>query len=78
MYLKQGFTGKGIGKTAITYIEDIAKKTGLKNLVAVITGENTSSIKLFEKAGYFKVGHLINIGEKFGRSLDVISYQKEI
>jgi len=78
LYLNQGFTGKGIGKKAITFIENIAQQNDIKNLVAVITEGNLASITLFEKMGYFKVGHLKNIGEKFGKSLDVVSYQKEI
>jgi phosphinothricin acetyltransferase len=59
-------------------MEKTAKNLGLKNLVGVITSENAGSLKLFERCGYFKCGHLKNIGIKFGRALDVISYQKEI
>jgi L-amino acid N-acyltransferase YncA len=78
LYLKQGFLGKGIGKTTLSYLEKIAKNNGINNLVAVITEGNDASIMLFEQDGYFKVGHLKNIGEKFGETLDVVSYQKEI
>lgn len=78
LYLKQGFTGKGIGKIVLTFIEGVAQKNEIKNLIAVITEGNNASLKLFEKEGYFKVGHLKNAGEKFGKSLDVVSYQKEI
>ena len=78
LYLKQGFTGKGIGKTTLSFLENLAKENNIINLVGVITEENTSSIGLFEKVGYFKVGHLKKIGEKFGESLDVVSYQKII
>jgi L-amino acid N-acyltransferase YncA len=78
LYLKQGFLGKGIGKTTLTYLEKIAKENEINNLVAVITEGNDASIILFEKDGYFKIGHLKNIGEKFGKTLDVVSYQKEI
>ena len=78
LYLKQGFTGKGIGKTTLIYLEKIAKENEINNLVAVITEGNEASIILFEKIGYFKIGHLKNIGEKFGKTLDVVSYQKEI
>lgn len=78
LYLKQGFTGKGIGKTTLTHLENIAKENGINNLVAVITEGNKASIILFEKVNYFKVGHLKNIGEKFGKTIDVVSYQKEI
>lgn len=78
LYLKQGFTGKGIGKTTLQFLENVAAENGIKNLVAVITEGNKESIILFEKQGYFKVGHLKNIGIKFGKALDVVSYQKEI
>ena len=78
LYLQQGFTGKGIGKTTVSFLEKIAKENSINNLVAVITEDNTASISLFENANYFKVGHLKNIGKKFGKTLDVVSYQKEI
>jgi L-amino acid N-acyltransferase YncA len=78
LYLKQGFLGEGIGKTTLQFLENIAKANDINNLVAVITEGNDASIALFEKDGYFKVGHLKNIGNKFGKSLDVLSYQKEI
>lgn len=78
LYIKPEFTGKKIGIEVLSFMEKTAKELGLKNLVGVITSENTSSLKLFERCGYFKCGHLKNIGIKFGRALDVISYQKEI
>ena len=78
LYIKHDFTGKKIGGTVLAFMEQEAKNLGLKNLVGVITSENTGSLKLFERNGYFKCGHLKNIGIKFGKALDVISYQKEI
>lgn len=78
LYIKESFTRKKIGKEILLFMEKTAQDLGLKNLVGVITSENEGSIKLFEQSGYFKCGHLKNIGIKFGRSLDVISYQKEI
>ena len=78
LYIKHDFTGKKIGGEILFFMEKTAKKLGIKNLVGVITSENTGSIKLFERCGYFKCGHLKNIGIKFGRALDVLSFQKEI
>ncbi|KJS06725.1 MAG: acetyltransferase [Flavobacteriales bacterium BRH_c54] len=78
LYIKPEFTGKQIGVEVLSFMEKTAKNLGLKNLVGVITSENVGSLKLFERCGYFKCGHLKNIGIKFGRALDVISYQKEI
>jgi phosphinothricin acetyltransferase len=78
IYLKPEFAGRGIGKAALRYLEDVAKEVGLKNLVGVITGDNLSSMTLFEKAGFAKCAHFKNVGEKFGKVLDVVAYQKEI
>lgn len=78
LYIKPEFTGKQIGVEVLSFMEKTAKNLGLKNLIGVITSENSGSLKLFERCGYFKCGHLKNIGIKFGRALDVISYQKEI
>jgi L-amino acid N-acyltransferase YncA len=78
LYLKAEFHRKGIGKVAIDYLEGIAKENGLKNLVGIITGDNESSIALFEKSGYTKCAHFKNVGEKFNRVLDVVAFQKEI
>lgn len=78
IYLKPNFAGKGIGEAALQYLENVAREVGLKNLVGVITGDNLSSIALFEKAGFEKCAHFKNVGEKFGKVLDVVAYQKEI
>lgn len=78
IYLKPEFADKGIGKAGLKYVEAVAKEVGLKNLVGVITGDNLSSMALFEKAGFIKCAHFKNVGEKFGKVLDVVAYQKEI
>lgn len=76
IYLAPEHTGKGIGSCAVAFIEDVAKKRGIHVLIAVICGENAASIRLFEKNGYTKCGHYREVGKKFGRLLDVVSYQK--
>lgn len=78
IYLKPEFGKKGIGMIALKYLEEKAKTLGLKNLIGVITGDNFGSITLFEKAGYTKCAHYKNVGEKFGKVLDTVAYQKEI
>ena len=63
LYLKPEFSGKGIGK---------------KNLIGIIAEENIQSIKLMDKCGFEKCAHFKKVGEKFGRILDVVAYQKII
>ncbi len=78
IYLKNGYEGRGIGKRAITFIEERAKEKELHTLVALICGENEGSIALFEKCGYIKCAHYKEVGNKFNRWLDLLSYQKII
>ncbi len=76
LYLKAEYTGKGIGTMALKMMEKRAGKAGVHTLLSVICGENASSIRLFEKCGYEKCAHLRDVGQKFGRLLDVVMYQK--
>jgi L-amino acid N-acyltransferase YncA len=78
IYLDPTRCGKGIGKTALVYLEEVARNVGISNLIGVITGENQSSIAAFRKAGYIQCAHFKNVGEKFGRVLDVVAFQKEL
>lgn len=78
LYLKAKSVQKGVGKATLEFMEKQAHELGFKNLIGVITSENESSIRLFERCGYFKAAHLKNIGIKFNRALDVVWYQKEI
>ena len=78
IYLKPEFCNRGIGKTALMYLEKRAKENGLKNLIGIISGDNAGSITLFEKSGYIKCAHFRNVGEKFNKVIDVVAFQKEI
>lgn len=78
LYLDHELRGKGIGKEAVKFLEQKAIEAGLKNLLAIITGDNSGSIALFSNAGYTKCADFKNVGEKFGKILDVVGYQKEL
>jgi L-amino acid N-acyltransferase YncA len=78
IYLKVGYTGKGIGNIALPYLEKVARYNGISVLIGIISGDNENSIKLFGRNGYKKCGHFRQIGEKFNKILDVVSVQKII
>jgi phosphinothricin acetyltransferase len=78
VYLKNGYTGRGIGSLAIKFIEEYAVRQKIHTLVAGICGENTASIRLFEKNGYRRCAHFKEVGMKLGRRLDVVAYQKNL
>jgi len=76
IYLKQEYTGKGIGIQVLKFIEEVARQQKIHVIVSSICGQNTESIRLFEKHGYEKCAHFKEVGYKFGQFLDVIDYQK--
>jgi L-amino acid N-acyltransferase YncA len=78
IYLKSGTIGQGIGSKALTFLEEKAKERGFHVLVATICSENERSASLFEKYGYVQCAHFKEVGFKFGRRLDIVSYQKII
>ncbi len=78
VYLEPEAVGQGIGRMAVSYIEDYARKQGFHVLLAVISGLNEASIKLVAKSGYSQCAHFREVGRKFGQFLDIVVYQKII
>ncbi len=78
IYLRPEFQGRGLGFAALQRLIQDARDSGLKTLLALISGGNESSIALFTKAGFTKCAHFRNVGEKFNQVLDVLGYQLEL
>ncbi|WP_308634643.1 GNAT family N-acetyltransferase [Paenibacillus silvisoli] len=76
IYLEPSFTGQGIGREAMTYIESVARELNFHSLIATICTENESSMALFGKMGYEQVACYKEIAYKFDRWLDLASFQK--
>jgi L-amino acid N-acyltransferase YncA len=78
IYLNPECLGQGIGGKALAFIEEFARKVGFHVLIATICSENDKSKYLFEKHGFTQCAHYREVGFKFGRRLDIITYQKII
>jgi L-amino acid N-acyltransferase YncA len=78
IYLKEDFTGMGLGGKIIDHLENAAKGEALTTIIASISGENNRSLSLFSRMGYRQCAHYRKIASKFGRKLDIIDFQKEI
>jgi len=78
---KQGaFTrlGKGLGGLLLGRLIEDSAKTGLKQMLAVITAERANSVRVHEKAGFRHVGVYEAVGFKFDRWLDIVHMQKAL
>ena len=78
VYLRPEAQGRGIGGKLYEALEAILKKQGFQVLYALITDENTASIRFHEKQGYRQSVHFPNCGFKFGRWLGLIWMEKRL
>jgi L-amino acid N-acyltransferase YncA len=76
VYVHSFYRGNGIGKALVRSIVAIGEETKLKTLIARITEGNDHSIYLHEQVGFKMVGTLRQVGQKFGKLLDVTIMQK--
>ena len=76
LYIKEEFRGKGAGRKLLEDIMLEGEKVGLHTVLARITTGNNVSIRLHESAGFEQVGVMREVGQKFGRMLDVLLMQR--
>ena len=78
VYLRPEARGKGIARKLYTVLEAILEKQGYHVLYALITSENTASVRFHEKMGYQIKGDFPNCGYKFNRWLGLYWMEKRI
>jgi len=76
LYVKQEFRSRGIGGRLLESIVREGEKVGLHTIVARITEGNKESIHLHESVGFEHIGVMREVGQKFGKLLDVCLMQK--
>ena len=76
LYIKEKYRGQGIGRKLLEAIIQEGKKTGLHTVIARITEGNETSIHLHETVGFFHIGIMKEVGQKFEKRLDVYLMQK--
>ena len=78
MYIHREYVHTGIGTQAMQFIEKYAQTHDFHVLLTVICYENEPSIKFMEHMGYYKGAYYHQVGRKFNRWLDLVSYEKII
>lgn len=71
VYVKEGLSGKGIGKALLSELIALAKAQKMHVMIGCIDVENTGSIAFHEKFGFKKAGILKESGYKFEKWLDL-------
>ena len=72
LYVHHEYHRRGIGTHLLQARIARARASGFHAIIAGIDGEQTASIALHTRFQFEKVGHLKQVGFKFGRWLDVI------
>ncbi len=72
VYVHHDYHRWGIGSTLLQDLIGRARALGHRAIIAGIDGEQNASLALHAKHGFQKVGHLKQVGYKFGRWLDVV------
>ena len=76
IYLDPAAGGRGIGTRLYGDLLDRVGAAGHHSALGAIALPNPASVALHEKLGFVKVGHLIEVGWKFDRWVDVGYWQK--
>jgi L-amino acid N-acyltransferase YncA len=76
VYLRHDVGRRGIGTRLYEVLFDALQSRGIHTVMAGIGLPNAGSVALHEKFGMTRVAHLVEIGCKFGRWVDVGYWQR--
>ena len=78
IYLDPNACHHGYGKTLMKEMIDIARKSGYKNIISLVTAGNIASEKLHERFGFMKKATFEDIGYKHNQWLAVSYYYLQL
>lgn len=74
----RGARGMGYGRALMHSLEMVARKGGIRVLIAGISAANPDGIAFHAGIGFVEVGRLPQVGRKFERWLDLVLMQKNL
>jgi len=75
-FLHPDYTGQGLGKMLLGFLEKSAVEKGIKNILANVSSLNSDSIKFHLKNGFTECGRFKKVGKKNGQEFDTVWMQK--
>jgi phosphinothricin acetyltransferase len=76
VHIAAGHRGQGIGTALMGMLLERAAALGKHVMVAGIDADNAGSIRMHERLGFERSGHLKQVGWKFDRWLDLVFMQR--
>lgn len=75
VYIDHRFHRRGLGRAILLHLIERARAAGFHSLIGGTSADQTASLALQKGLGFVRVGHLQEVGLKFGRRLDVVYTQ---
>jgi L-amino acid N-acyltransferase YncA len=75
VYIHHEMHRLGLGRLLLVELIERARAAGFHSIIGGASADQTASIALQEALGFQRVGHLVEVGYKFGQRLDVIYLQ---
>ena len=75
-YIDEKETGRGLGTALSEALFEAGRAGGVHAVLSRICTENAASLAMARKLGFFEIGAMVEVGVKFGRSLDVMWMEK--
>jgi L-amino acid N-acyltransferase YncA len=76
VYVAQAARRRGVARALVTALIADARATGLHAMLGGIAADNEASLRLHAALGFVETGRLPEVGQKFGRWLDLVFMQK--
>ena len=77
VHVRSDCRGRGVGHTLMTaLLLTRGRALGKHVMMAGVDADNAGSIRFHERLGFERVGHLREVGFKFGRRLDLVFLQR--
>lgn len=75
-FIRQEYTGNGIGSCMLEYLLEGAKEKGLHCILASVSSLNEGSIRFHQTHGFTECGRFKEVGKKKGKTFDTVWMQK--
>lgn len=75
VYIAHDFHRRGLGRLILQHLIARARAVQFHSLIGGTSADQAASLALQEALGFVRVGHLKEVGQKFGQRLDVVYTQ---
>jgi phosphinothricin acetyltransferase len=76
VYVAESARRRGVARALMGALEAEARRAGMHVMLGGIAGDNAASLRLHKELGFAETARMPEVGQKFGRFLDLVFMQK--